>query len=451
MKAALVVPWATLDALEFGSKNKIGNECDAYSQVPIIYRAVRLRSNALVSVPLKVLGANGTELESYPFEKQLPLKDLIWKIETSLLLAGAAYVLELANEAGLKAGLQVINPFTMKVKKVNGQLLFWQEVDGTRYPSQGYWTEDELFYMREFNPNDDIGAGVSPTSVALMNAKLSNYLTRYSAQFFEGGGLPITMISLPAGIQAGERETVENWFKEKISALRNKISRVIAVSGETKINNLSQTFENLVIEKLDAHVIENVAYAFDIPKTVLTADSANFATANVEYKSFISDTIQARCKFFESTLNKWLINYGFKLEFDIQEMSVMQEDEVNRSGALKNLVDSGVPLSMAMQILGYDLPDAMTIPEPMKQPDTNTQDMNTQNNNMQDMPAKTEPINIHLHTEVKSPDIQLPEMKPNITVQPSDIIIEQKNEEVKTKQILLKRDKDGKLLSAEVK
>ena len=139
MKAALVVPWATLDALEFGSKNKIGNECDAYSQVPIIYRAVRLRSNALVSVPLKVLGANGTELESYPFEKQLPLKDLIWKIETSLLLAGAAYVLELANEAGLKAGLQVINPFTMKVKKVNGINM----IDLATAASEGICTHDD--------------------------------------------------------------------------------------------------------------------------------------------------------------------------------------------------------------------------------------------------------------------------------------------------------------------
>lgn len=361
VKTLLSVPWDTLDAISGGNKqNKVSNEQDAFSKVPIIYRAVGLRCNALVNVPLYVHNLSDNPIDAYPFEESIPLNELLWKMEASYLLAGAVYVLQIANDEGLKSGLQVINPFTMRVKKENGELKFWQEVDGNRYPTDnGYWTEEEMIYLRAYNPSDDIGAGISACAVSLVDAQLSSYLTKYSAQYFEGGGIPITMLSMPNGIQQAERERVESWFKQKIAGIKNAVARVLALSGDTKVTMLTQEFQSLAIDQLDAHVVNNVAYSFDIPKTVLTADSANFATAQTEYKSFISDTIAPRCKFYEAKLNKFLKDFQCKIVFKIQELSIMQENEVERSGALKNLVDSGMPINMALAVLGYDIPETI--------------------------------------------------------------------------------------------
>jgi HK97 family phage portal protein len=360
IKAGLVVPWFEDEAILNAIGKRVGSEATAYSKIPLIYRAIRLRCNSLVRVPVYVYRGKydrGTPLEEYQFENDLPLHDLLWMSEASILLTGAGYILKKQNQYGYSKGLQWLNPFTVRQETVNGQLMFYQEMpNGERFPKgKKYWTLDEMLYFRDFNPSDDIGPGVSATSLALTDGNILYSGSRFLSNFFSADALPITIVTMPGAIQKGERERVETWFKDKVVKMRNAAARILGVSGDVKLEKLTSDLETFDFDKVDTHAIQQIAWAFDIPKTVLTADSANRSTADTEYATYIEDTVIPRCNYYEKVVNGYLSEFNQRIEFAPEELSVLQVDESERADSLGKLVSAGIPLRAALDILGYDL------------------------------------------------------------------------------------------------
>ena len=94
-------------------------------------------------------------------------------------------------------------------------------------------------------------------------------------------------------------------------------------------------------------------------------NAANFATKQGDDFSFIQDTIAPECRWIASVSNRQLLApMGLRLRFKPESLSIMQEDEEQRAGSLKALVEAGVSLEMALDILGYDLPDGIELREP---------------------------------------------------------------------------------------
>ena len=360
----LSIPWLT-DAFEQGQmvRDRLVTVQDSFKKVALVYRAIRLRCNTLTSVPVTIK-INGKESVEYPFEDTLSLHTLIWNMEASLLLSGASFNVKLIDANENVIGLQYLNPFTVEIKynapspqNPDGEILFRQQVNGQWYPNRkNWWTEDEILYVREFSPTDDIGPGVSASSVALGNSQLNHYLTRMVSHYFENGAISATIMSVPGGIGEEEKKRVQTYFARMMGGLRNAF-RILAVSGESKIEQLTPKIKEMDISSLDDHTIANIAWAMDIPKTILTADSANFATANTEYKMYITDTIVPRLRMIESNLNPFLSEFGCEIKFNEQELAVMQEDEVQRAQALVSLTSTGLPLVVALEMLGYNIPE----------------------------------------------------------------------------------------------
>ena len=177
LKAITHIPgWAEM--LE--QSDKVSNEPKAFMQVPLIYRAVKLRSDALSKVPIKVF--MGDDEIEWPFITKP--KGLIWQIEAGMLLKGAAFLLKLSDNV-ITRDLIWLNPFSIEVEySVNddGDMInvFRQPVTGL-----GPWTDDQIVYFREWDPVQDTHPGISPTMVALGDARLLNYITRFSYHFFD--------------------------------------------------------------------------------------------------------------------------------------------------------------------------------------------------------------------------------------------------------------------------
>jgi len=178
-----------LDGNSYPNRNRIDGEAEAFARVPLIYRAIRLRCNALTRVPVYVYPLGGDEpMDEYPFEDTLPLNDLLWKSEAALLLKGGAFIIKLMTEMGRETGeIALANPFTMEIKESNGVLTYVQQVGKKRT----VYTEDEVVFIREFNPTDDVGWGTAAASVAMGSSQLQHYMTRFASQFFEHGAMPV--------------------------------------------------------------------------------------------------------------------------------------------------------------------------------------------------------------------------------------------------------------------
>ena len=128
------------------------------------------------------------------------------------------------------------------------------------------------------------------------------------------------------------------------------------MKGEIKPTILTPTFKEMALPDVRTQALEAVAHAFDIPKTILQDDSANYATSQQSYRTYITQTIEPRTKFLANKLNELLAPQGLKVEFDIQELPEMQEDENQRATAFKAYVDAGVPKRIAAALLGLDIP-----------------------------------------------------------------------------------------------
>jgi HK97 family phage portal protein len=366
MKTVFVSPDVLEQAGYFSStfRDNIQNEEQAYARVPIIFRAVRLVCDTLKQVPIHIY-QGVKKIDAYPFQKQQPLKDLIWKTQASKLLRGGSLIIKLEDEADNNIGYQLLAPFTWLVKreKINGQMetVFEQQIAGKRFPeNQDYWHMDEVIYMREYSPADDIGVGISPASNALNSARLQRYIMRFATHFFEHGAMPVALASLPENVDPSVRQETQSLLQTAMSGLKRAFS-VVAVNGQIDIKKFTPDLNTLAMSEIREHALEEVAWAFDIPKTILSAESNNYATAEEERKTFINGTINAACESMEEAFNPALaeLEEPCRIEFAVDEMHEMQVDEWRRSQAYLNYINGGMPIRAAAAQVGIEIDEAM--------------------------------------------------------------------------------------------
>ncbi len=358
--------WAQAFENGGGNANGVRDVQSAYAKVPLVFRAARIRANALQKVPLHFRRVGAEAEAEYPFD--LSLQELVWKTEIALCLSGGATWLKNKTQLptlgfDIAQGLAWLNPFTVNVKWEGNQRVFWQSIDGTRYPAQGFWTDDDVVFIREFSPSDDIGFGVSPASVALGSSQLAFYVSRVASVFFENGAMPVTMATI-AGLSSNPEDPANKRigeFLRRAMTGMGRFARILAVGNDVKMQTTQSPLKDMVIPELKADARKDVAMAFEIPVTLLDED-ANYATAAEHKRGFYDETIIPRAGMIESELNRqWLNPLGYEVEFAPEEMDLYQDDEASRATSLAQLVNAidvnPEVARFAMAVLGYDLSD----------------------------------------------------------------------------------------------
>lgn len=354
-----------VDALRNGEA--LTDTIDGYNSVPMLYRAVNLRCDALSSVPYRI-NRNGEPVD-WPWAQSFT--QLIKETERGLLLTGSAFWLKI-RKGRVLTGFQFLNPRSVTVKfdpsiaepgNPFAGVTFTQQFRGVTF---GPWTMDDIVYFREPSMSDDIGPGLPPARVALQSAQLAHYLERFASHFFEGGAQPVTIMNLPESMDEAEFQRFKGeWgrFSGVVNAFRTAFVR----SSEIKATVITPPIKDLMLPELQERVITTIGMTLGVPRTMLEASAANYATADSDRQSFWRETIIPRLGIYEHIINTQLFDaLGYELDFHPDELDVMQADEAARAGSLKLLVDSGIPLRGAMQTLGYKNIDetlAMTGPE----------------------------------------------------------------------------------------
>lgn len=331
--------------------DKVTSEARAYMMVPLIYRAVKLRAASLASVPIHLM--DGENEIDWPFATKF--KRLIWQTEASLLLRGAAYWLKLSN-GFVTRNLVHLNPFSIE------QEYFYNEETGLddyvfRQPitGRGPWGIDEVAYYQEYDPLQDTHPGVSSAMVALGDSQLLNYITRFAWHFFEGGAMPVTVLGFQ-NTSKDEAKRVESRITKAITKITNAFNVIGVKADHVSMTTLTPELKTLALPELYGQAKKNVGAAFGIPTTMLEDPAANRATADIHRLSFFSDTVRPEGEALAEDINdQVLAPLGYELKMAFDEMDVFQEDENQRSESLKALVESGIPVDLAVEILGFDL------------------------------------------------------------------------------------------------
>lgn len=357
-KTVVTLPsgWAEL----FSAPDKVTDALKAYAYVPIIYHAINLRADTLASVGFGLYDESDKKVD-WPFETNP--SDLIHDLEMGLLIKGVGYVEPAKNKSSFVKDLIWVNPTSMSLEYASGKYTFKQTGN-----QNGQWVniplqkQYQLLYFRLTDLRDDINPGTSATDVALTAGGLLQYSARFASRFFENGAMPVTVMSVPTNITDPERDRTENWFKRQVQGVSNAW-KVLAVRGEFKAQTLMPDIDKMTMPELRKEARKDVSYAFGIPLSMLEEDAAYAASAGVHRKSFYQDTVRPRGQWIETRFNQQLFNLvrinGKRLhcKFAFDELDVFQEDESTRSASLLNLVAAGFPVTVAADVLGYDLTD----------------------------------------------------------------------------------------------
>ena len=323
-----------------------------YKAVPILYRVIQLRCDALSGVPVKVM--KGEEDEAgWPYPT--PLANLIWKWEASLLLSGAAYGEIIANKSGFRKDVQFRNPFDMSTKYAQGVIDFRQDSSGATWKNDLKAGKFEMVYFAEYDPSQDVLPGVGAGKASNIDAKLLYAISKFPEMYFEGGAMPVTLLGIDTN-DKGEIERIQNWFRRSVTSIKNAF-RVLGVrAGSITPTTLTPPMKDLAFTELNAIAKDNIALAFGVKKTMLDSEAANYATAQEDRLSFYEDVIKPRAHKFADVLNEQLLaRDGLRIEFKFNEMDLFQEDENDRADLLLKLNQAGLPVELALDLAGYEL------------------------------------------------------------------------------------------------
>ena len=330
-------------------------EHGAYQAVAWVRRCVEVRCNALSAIPVKYYRGKGSTERQWEYADLMPY--LLWMSEAALQIYGAGYWLRLANQFGFEKGYRWLLPATMRpvYDKMRGLTEFERTVNGEKETL----SLDSVLYLWTPNLAAEVGPGKGWVSGVLTESTIATHMNKFASEFFQRGAMPGTLLSVEGNPSRDELDRLEQWWRRFLSGVK-RAWETVAVKASVKPVVIGYPTDQLAMPELLQAVRQQIAVAAGVPQTMLE-DAANFATAAEHHQAFYSETIVPEATLIEAALNRQVFEpQGLRVVLDWQSLDIFQEDEAERAAALGQLVTAGIPLDLAMEMLGMDLPNQMT-------------------------------------------------------------------------------------------
>lgn len=346
------VDWATY----FG--NKAGSDLDevsAYDKVAWVRRCVDLRANALSSIPIRITRQGGTDEVDWPFADALPA--LLWLASASLQVYGASYWVRSKNAFDIEKGYRWLVPTTItpKTDPEKGLLYFERRLPNTLRRL----AIEDVVYIWTPSLVSEAGPGKGWVTTALTAAGLAQHADTFAADFFQRGAIPAVILSVEGVPPAAELDRLTSWWKRLVGGNKGAWETV-AVRASVKPQVIGYPTKDLAMQELVLLARQQIATAAGVPQTMLE-DAANYATASEHHQAFYEETVVPEAVLIRDALNAQIFHpQGLELALDWQSLDIFQVDEGERSASLLRLTQAEVPLPLAMEMLGFDLPNGMT-------------------------------------------------------------------------------------------
>jgi len=325
-----------------------------YEAVPWLYRGVNTIVEAIVGLP-----RNEADLEKA--DLRVEWNNFLNEIVGDYLFEGAMFCIIESNAFGKNRELRRLHPRTMELDldDISGALIGFKRRLNQAQPIP--FARDELGYKWIPSRDSEVSIGTPPVHAALAAAGLLFNIDVYGAKYFQSGAINPTLIEFEDWQRTppAEQERTKNILRRMFQSGLNKAHEVFPIASNAKVHTLGNPMSELAVPELTDKKREDISTALGIPQSLLFSQAANYATARQDDQHFYDKTIIPLARKIEGMINPYLMTMGInvQLEFREQEMELYQKDEASRSDSLGNLVNVGIPLITALEVLGYDLTD----------------------------------------------------------------------------------------------
>jgi len=320
-----------------------------YTLVPFIRRAVHLRCNAIAGVPI-TLQRGDTDVSARPEFAALMgcLSDLIWRTEFALCLSPyGAYWRRATNRVGLNPTPEWLLP-----QACWPFITASQGLSTIRYthpwgvPDAGsveYLALEDVVYFWYPSLDRANWPGTPPGMTALAAASALTNRDSFVAAYFKRGAIKGVLLQVPQSTQETERNKLRDWWRQVVAGIANAW-RSNVISADVKPIVIGDSLKDTESDALTQQYRQDVAAAFDVPESMLLANAANYATAQVERISFYEETVFPELGLILSAINgQWLRDqYDVELCAHPEQTEAKQDAQVQQATAITDLVGQPV-------------------------------------------------------------------------------------------------------------
>lgn len=329
---------------------------ELYNSVALYRQCLKLRCDAISGVPYVLTDKRGEEVLWSDLFPGQSLASLIWKTEAAFLLTGKAFW-EIGRNAFGKAGaLRFINPYAVNIQYTNWVLRFHDMNSGAVFYNDTLNRTYQVVYFAEYNPRDDLMPGKGDAQVAGVSAMLMREIIRYPESYLSGGAMPVTLLGVKDAAP-GETERVASWVRTAGSRFGSFWQRILGIeAGSVVPQTLTPPVKDLDLSALRDLAWQDIIAAFGVPDSMVRSSAANYATAVNDRKSFYEDRVKPRAEKFADVINEQLLKpMGHDLRFEVEKLSLFQDDQESRLAAFTALREGGYPIVMASDVVGIEL------------------------------------------------------------------------------------------------
>ena len=317
---------------------------DSAMQQPAVFSCIRVISEDVASLPLKVYSKNGGSrdvIDSHPVAKLFhsapnpEMSPFTFKetMTAHVLTYGNAYAEIERNGAGEIIALWSLLPDKMQIKVVDGKVVY-------EYDGRLHLTSDKVLHIRGLGYDGILG--YSPIAYARETIGISKAMERTGGAFFANSSRPSGILSHPARLSEDATKRLREGWDSMFSGSSNV--------GRTAILEEGMEWKQLSIPHSDAQWLEARNYALqDIcriyrmpPHMVQDLSRATFSNIEHQQIAYMQQTLMPWLRRWEQEVNRKLIDVDDRsiyTEFLAEEM--LRGNTPERFDAYRTARESG--------------------------------------------------------------------------------------------------------------
>jgi HK97 family phage portal protein len=232
---------------------------------------------------------------------------------------------------------------------------------------------EDIIHSKEFNPNMDISGsqlyGQSPLKSALGLINRTNSAMMVSTNKFQNGGLESIIYVDDDRFDAAQTKAQAISIREKLREV-DETGQRIAVSGfKTGVANLGLSPVELNIIASEQWDLRRLCNIYGVPSMMMgDSEATTYNNMKEAGKALVNRVVIPALKNFREDINRKLKEWGYRtdvqIDFDQTVFTELEEDKGQMVTWLVQLMDRGLPINRALDILGLEKIDNPYYDEP---------------------------------------------------------------------------------------
>ena len=246
-------------------------------RVPWLFRGVELRQQAIASIPFSIYRGDKEIDSSDDYKNVLGYlpdpKNLYKLIEGSLCLFGYGYQFRTYNALNRTVGLRHLIPSTVApvIDPTNGLVGFKRTVNGAE---RSHPIDDIVYYWMP-DPLVEVGPPTaSAGTAALAAAGVQMSVAQFVTAFFDRGAIRPTILGVPRGTSADQKEELEKWYSRILTGLSNAFAQKVVNTDAVTVTTIGDGIESLSNATLTKEQREEISTALGVPQSKMFSSSA---------------------------------------------------------------------------------------------------------------------------------------------------------------------------------